>query len=102
MRDIIVISLLVMFGILVAAGGLAVIFGIIPSPGVDVLIRIKGGRIRVQRGVLRSQVRDDVAEVVSRAGVSNGFISLDGGNHVQFSRTIPPELHQRLRNVLLI
>lgn len=80
---------------------LAISLGWWPSPIAATVIRIHAGKVAVTRGQLRSTTREDVAEVLASSGVRSGFITLSGAGHVRFSRSIPPTLHQRLRNVLL-
>ena len=55
----------------------------------------------MKRGQLRGQIRDDLEEVLSDAGVTSGFIAITDADRVHFSRNIPAALRQRLRNVLL-
>ena len=75
--------------------------GFFPPRKASTVVRIRAGRMVMQRGQLRSQVRDDVQDVLAGAGVKTGFIAITGGSQVCFSRNIPRALHQRLRNVLL-
>ena len=83
------------------AGWLAVALGVVPSPMAGTIVRFRAGKVSMKRGTLRSQVRDDLAEVLATAGVASGFICIGREGRVSFSRTIPAALHQRLRNVLL-
>jgi hypothetical protein len=93
--------LLLVIAFIATAGLLAVAFGFIPSPMAETVVRFRAGKISMKRGTLRAQVRDDLAEVLTGAGITSGFISLNREGRVSFSRSIPPALHQRLRNVLL-
>jgi len=95
------IILLLVIALFAAGGWLAVAVGFVPSPMAETVIRFRSGKISMKRGTLRSQVRDDLAEVLSGAGIAAGFICIDRAGRVSFSRAIPSELHQRLRNVLL-
>ena len=95
------VILLVVIGLVAAGGWLAVALGFVPSPMAETVVRFRAGKLSMKRGTLRTQVRDDLAEVLSGAGVTNGFICINAEGRVSFSRTIPSELHQRLRNVLL-
>lgn len=79
----------------------AVWFGFIPPPNTSALLRVQRGAVRVSRGQLQPHARQDVADILSEAGVSKGFIAVTHGNRVRFSRHIPAAVHQRLRNVLL-
>lgn len=100
-NDITVILLLIALGLVALGGWLAVGLGFVPPPGAATVIRIASGRISLKRGQLRAQAREDLADVLSSAGIACGFIAMTGESRVHFSRNIPPELHQRLRNVLL-
>ena len=88
-------------GLAALGGWLAVALGFVPSPMAETVVRFRAGSVSLTRGNLRGQVRDDLAEVLSAVGVANAFICVNRGRRVTFSRTIPSELHQRLRNVLL-
>jgi hypothetical protein len=90
-----VIVVVVVFGLPMSG------LGIIPPIGAATVIRIRDGRLSVQRGSLRIQVRDDVQEVLAAGGLRTGFIAITRDGRVHFSRSIPPALHQRLRSVLL-
>lgn len=88
-------------GILLVAAFLTVWLGFVPPPGAAILIKIRNGSLDVRRGTLRLHARDCVAEILRDASVSHGFIAITSSNRVMFSRQIPGELRQRLRNVLL-
>jgi hypothetical protein len=79
----------------------AVQYGIIPPPYATTLIRISGARLNVKKGRLRSEVKESVAEILREVEVSSGFIAITSENRVRFSRSVPPAIRQRLRNVLL-
>lgn len=96
-----VLLLLVMVAAVVVFGLPLAGLGFLPPLHATTVVLIRDGRLVMKRGQLRGQVRDDVAEVLAGAGVRNGFIALTAGGRVHFSRSIPRELHQRLRNVLL-
>jgi hypothetical protein len=92
--------------LLVAGVGLLVLWlgvsgGCWPSPIAATVVRMREGKVVLVRGQLRSTTREDIAEVLASSGVRSGFITLSTAGEVRFSRTIPPGLHQRLRNVLL-
>lgn len=95
------IILMLVFLLAALAWSLAVALGFIPSPLAETVVRFRAGKISMKRGTLRSQVRDDLAEVLTGAGVANGFICINREKRVSFSRSIPQAFHQRLRNVLL-
>lgn len=79
----------------------AVWFGIVPPPYANTVLRIGSDGIRATRGSLMPHARVNLAEILSEARVSRGFIAVTPANRVAFSRNIPTALHQRLRNVLL-
>jgi len=73
----------------------------VPPPHASVIIMIHGNSLQVRRGTLRAHAREHITEILQEAAISRGFIAVTTGNRVTFSRQIPPEIHQRLRNVLL-
>ena len=75
--------------------------GIIPPHNAETIILIRGGEVIAGRGHLLAHARTSVADIVRTAGIRNGFIAIVPGPRVTFSRSIPPLLHQRLRNVLM-
>lgn len=75
--------------------------GFFPPWNAAMVIRIRAGKMSMKRGQLRGQIRDDLEEVLSDAGVTSGFIAITDADRVHFSRNIPAALRQRLRNVLL-
>lgn len=101
MEAITVTVVLLVAGAVLLVLWLAVSLGRWPSPSAATVIRIHAGKVAVTRGQLRTTTREDVAEVLKSAGVRSGFITLSKAGEVRFSRTVPPGLHQRLRNVLL-
>lgn len=74
--------------------------GTLPPDNCSTMIRIKDGRCAVSKGVIDSTARRQIAELVEEAGIRSGFIAVAGGR-VRFSTSIPGELHQRFRNVIL-
>jgi hypothetical protein len=79
----------------------AIWLGFIPAPHAAILLRVRKGELLIRRGQLKPHAREHVADILSEAGVANGFIAVTAGNRVMFSRQIPAAVHQRLRNVLL-
>lgn len=75
--------------------------GLIPPPHATTVIRISGEAIDVRRGHLQVQAREHVAGILHDAGVTRGFIAMTSQGRVVFSRNVPEEIHQRLRNVLV-
>jgi len=80
---------------------MAVWLGFVPPPNARLLIKIRGGSVRVARGSLKAHAREHVTEILSEIGINRGFIAVSADNRVAFSRQIPVAVHQRLRNVLL-
>jgi hypothetical protein len=78
------------------------------SPGVrlfdngETYIVIDGSSVRVRRGFVPERTMAALADVLRRAGVSNGHITLSRDNRVAVSWHVPPALHQTIRNVLLL
>ena len=77
------------------------LFGFVPPPHAITLIRVSDGKARISRGEMRPHAKIQVAEVLDEAGVSRCFIALLPGNRLCFSRSVPSEIHQRLRNIIL-
>src|SRR5262245_16094029 len=86
---------------LVALAILAVWMGFVPPPHASTLIRVRDGSVHVRRGRVQAHAREHIADILHDAGVSSGFIAMTSDNRVTFSRQIPPETRQQLRNVLL-
>lgn len=92
--------LLILIG-LVALAVLLVWFRFLPPLHAVALIRIRNGVPVVKKGEVRSDALEHVSQVLRDAGVTGGFIAVMSDNKMEFSRTVPPQIHQRLRNVLL-
>lgn len=66
------------------------------------IIRIEAGVLRVTKGKLTVAFLDEIADACRQANVADGWI---GGVQVgrreslRFSKSIPPGLRQRLRNI---
>ena len=69
--------------------------------GVQVLLRYENDRLHQQRGRLRSVTCAAVEDLLRSAHAAAATITVLRGPRVEFSSSIPPELHQRLRNILL-
>jgi len=96
-----VARLLLLIGIFWVLGWwAAVAFGYKPPPATRTLIKIRRGTVRVARGDLRPETFEYVSAILAESAMSEGFIALTS-SRVAFSRNIPVEAHQRLRNVLL-
>lgn len=65
-------------------------------------VRIDDHQLRVTRGVLPANIRDDIQTAFAQAGLAHGWI---GGRRrgrltlLDFSVNIPPDVRQRLRNL---
>jgi hypothetical protein len=63
-------------------------------------ISFKTGRCVAVRGKVPGAILVDLAECLEEAGIETGEIWLAGNGRVSFSKQIPAEIHQRLRNIL--
>ena len=93
--------LLVVIAIFVLLVVLVIRAGYVPPPYAGTLIRVRNGAVDVSRGHVRSAARQYVADILRDAGVSRGYIAVTSEDSVEFSKTIPEGIRQRLRNVLL-
>lgn len=82
-------------------GVLAVLLDFVPPPHARVVIKIHNQQLRVTRGQLRAQPREFISDILRQAGITTGHIAVTHYNRAAFSRNIPREIQQRLRNVLL-
>lgn len=73
----------------------------VPPPHAATLIRIRNGLPKATKGNVRSDALEHVSQILREAGIADGFIAVIGDNKLVFSRKVPPQIHQRLRNVLL-
>jgi hypothetical protein len=80
---------------------LAILPGFVPPPNAKVLIKIHHGQPCITRGQLQSQRREFVADILQQGNVRRGFIAVAYSRCAAFSRNIPRDIQQRLRNVLL-
>ena len=88
-------------GLILVLGLLAVwYFELLVPLGAGTHIRIRGGALHVVRGIVRSHVQSALTDILRQAGVSNGFICINGQRRILFSRNIPLNIRQQLRNVL--
>lgn len=79
----------------------AVEMGVIPPFHAAVVLRLRAGELRVERGSMRGEAAAHVAAILRDAGVRDGYVAVTRGHRVYFSRSIPTDAHQQLRNVLL-
>jgi hypothetical protein len=82
-------------------GLLAVLLDFVPPPHAKIVIKIYSQRIKVTRGQVRAQPREFVSDILQQAGITTGHIAITYYNRAAFSRNIPRDIRQRLRNVLL-
>lgn len=92
--------LLIVIGVAIGAFG-TIWLGFVPPLNAKTLLRIQNSTVLVKRGQLRPHAKDSTTEVLRCANVTRGFIAIVPGPCVKFSRSIPPAIHQRLRNILL-
>lgn len=64
-------------------------------------ISVAEGRCELLRGKLDRRLLSELADEMARMKVIQGEIWINGDGRVRFSDEIPPELHQRLRNILM-
>lgn len=92
---------------ILAATGIAVAiflafhWGFLPPLNATTLIRFRDGKLEIPRGHIRIQAREQIADLLREAQVPDCFMAITPRNRVVFSRHIPIELHQRLRNVII-
>lgn len=79
----------------------AIELGFIPPPTARVVIRLRHGTVDLERGQLSGRTLDHVAAILRDHGIREGYIAISGPNRIAFSRLIPGQVHQQLRNVLL-
>ncbi|MCX6873853.1 MAG: DUF3634 family protein [Verrucomicrobia bacterium] len=72
----------------------------VPPLGAVTFIRIRSGSLHLVRGTVRAPVLSDLTDILRPAGVTTGFICINGERRIVFSRSIPAAIHQPLRNVL--
>ena len=91
----------IILAVLVVAIVFSIANGWVPPPNAGTLIRIRDGKVQVPKGLLRSDAKIAVEEILHDADVAEGWIAIMGETGVVFSRRIPAGVQQRLRNVLL-
>ena len=65
------------------------------------VLSVREGKVSLAKGRLPSSATKEVQGILADAAVASGTIHADGSGRFHFSRHIPEELHQRLRNVLV-
>jgi hypothetical protein len=79
----------------------AIEFGFIAPPTASILVRIRNGSVRVERGSLNPSIVDHIASISREHGIRDGYVAISRDKRISFSRMIPEDVHQRMRNVLL-
>jgi len=88
-------------GLLMLIGLLAIwYFELVVPLGATTHIRICGDSLRVLRGSVRSHVQTALTDILRSAGVTRGFICVTDKRRIVFSRNIPAEIRQQIRNLL--
>lgn len=64
-------------------------------------ISVVEGRCELLRGKLDRRLLSELSDELARTKVIRGEIWINGDGRIRFSDEIPPELHQRLRNILM-
>ena len=64
-------------------------------------ISFSNGRCELLRGKTERSILSDLADELAAVGVEPCEMWIGGNRRVRFSDEIPPELHQRLRNILM-
>lgn len=63
-------------------------------------VSFENGRCVAVRGKVAGAILRELAGCLGEAGIARGEIWVAGNGRVSFSREIPAEIHQRLRNIL--
>lgn len=92
---------LILAGAIVLLLWALVALGVVSSPLSRTVIRIHRGEIRVEGVDPGARAKEHVADVIRDAMLMRGFIAISSRRQVTFSRGVPPEMRQRLRNILL-
>jgi hypothetical protein len=79
----------------------AIELGFIPPFNARIIVRMRNGSLVFEKGHLQANASEHVGAILRGAGVSDGYLAITSGQRVYFSRQIPRDVHQRLRNVLL-
>jgi len=79
----------------------AIELGFIPPFNARIIVRMRNGSLVFEKGRLQGNASEHVEAILRGAGVTEGYVAITSGHAVYFSRQIPRDIHQRLRNVLL-
>jgi len=63
-------------------------------------IQIRGGTAHWAKGQLMNRLLKDISFLTAEAEIAEGEIWIDQTGKVTFSKEIPTEIHQRIRNVI--
>ena len=91
---------IILIAIVILVAG-AIEAGFFPPFHAITIIRMRNGFMALEKGQLRGNVAEHVESILRGAQVREGFVAVTPGQRVYFSRHIPQDIHQRLRNVLL-
>lgn len=64
-------------------------------------ISFGNGRCEALKGNVKRSILSDLSGELTASGVTRGELWIQGNGRIRFSAEIPPELHQRLRNILV-
>ncbi len=92
------IGLFILFGVLVAIG---IWVRLLPPSEATTVIRTYRGELTVTRGHLQPLAKEQIVDLLHDAHASGGFIAVVPKGRVVFSRRIPKNIRQQLRNILL-
>ena len=62
---------------------------------------VRDGITTCAKGKIPSPRLRDLDAVLAQRSISHATITIDGARRCHFSNTIPAEIHQRLRNILI-
>ncbi len=62
---------------------------------------IRQGKLSAAKGRIPAITLRELQELLGEADVNSGTLHADGSGRFHFSSTIPEDLHQRLRNLLV-
>lgn len=65
------------------------------------VIVIRDGQCHLAKGHIKTGTLMDLNDVLREFGVTTGTIAIDGRGSAHFSDSIPPDSHQRLRNLVI-
>jgi len=93
--------LLIVIGVIALGVFFALSFDLVLPLRAETLLRVRKGSVDVCRGHLKPYAKEHINDILGEAGLSRGLIAITKDRRVIFSRHIPSNIHQRLRNVLL-